>query len=81
MLAAAPAIAQTVGVNDDGSAPDNSAMLDVKSSSKGMLVPRLLASQRLNIANPATGLLVYQMDAESGFYYNSGTPGSPVWSY
>lgn len=36
--------AQNVGINADGSAPDNSAMLDVKSSSKGLLPPRMTLS-------------------------------------
>jgi len=34
-------LAQGVAINDDGSTPDNSAMLDVKSSSKGLLIPRM----------------------------------------
>jgi hypothetical protein len=48
-----------VSINTDNSAPDNSAMLDVKSSDKGMLIPRLSQSQILAISNPADGLLVY----------------------
>ncbi|MFN4255444.1 MAG: hypothetical protein ACK4Q5_10605 [Saprospiraceae bacterium] len=60
--------AQSVGVNDDNSVPDASAMLDVKSSSKGMLVPRLTAAQRTGIANAATGLLVFDTDSESFWF-------------
>ncbi|NVO19894.1 MAG: hypothetical protein HXX13_09340 [Bacteroidetes bacterium] len=47
-----------VGINTDQSEPDNSAMLDVKSSTRGMLVPRMTFAQRNSIANPAEGLQV-----------------------
>ena len=65
-------LAQNVGINDDGSAPNNSAMLDVKSTSKGFLIPRMTEAQRIAIATPATGLLVYQNDGAQGFYYYDG---------
>jgi hypothetical protein len=48
-----------VAVNADGSAPDNSAMLDVKSANKGALIPRMTQAQMLAISNPANGLQVY----------------------
>jgi uncharacterized protein (TIGR02145 family) len=54
--------AQNVGINEDGSSPDSSAMLDVKSTTKGMLVPRLTAAQIEAIANPADGLQAYNTD-------------------
>jgi hypothetical protein len=60
-------------------APDGSAMLDVTSTTKGLLAPRMTAVQRAAIGTPATGLVVYQTDATAGFYYNAGTPGSPSW--
>jgi len=65
--------AQSVGINTDNSAPDNSAMLDVKATNKGLLMPRLTAIQRTAIAVPATGLLVYQTDGTAGFYYYNGS--------
>jgi hypothetical protein len=71
--------AQNVGVNSDGSNPDLSAMLDVKSNNKGLLVPRMTMLEMLAIANPATGLLAFVTDNPSGFYYNNGTPASPDW--
>ncbi|MHC1776283.1 MAG: hypothetical protein AB9834_12830 [Lentimicrobium sp.] len=61
-----------VAINTDGSAPDNSAMLDVKSSGKGILIPRLTASQRTAIASPAEGLLVYDTGMGGFYYYHSG---------
>ncbi len=61
--------AQNVGINDDGDLPHHSAMLDVRSTNKGMLVPRLDIVQRDSIHRPATGLLIYQTDSIPGFYY------------
>ncbi len=71
--------AQNVSINADGSAPDASAILDVKSITKGILAPRMTASERGAILSPATGLLVYQTDGSTGFYTNTGTPLIPVW--
>ena len=68
-----------ISINTDGAAPDSSAMLDIKSTSKGMLVPKMTKTQRLAIAGPATGLLVYQTDEPAGFYFNAGTPVAPNW--
>ena len=65
--------AQGMAVNTTGTAANTSAMLDVQSTTQGMLVPRMLSSQRAAIASPATGLLVYQTDGTPGFYYYSGS--------
>ncbi len=51
--------AQSVGINADGSAPDNSAMLDVSSTSKGFLPPRMTDVQRDAISNPVAGLVIW----------------------
>lgn len=75
------ASAQNVAINTDGSTANSSSMLDIKSTTKGVLIPRMTAAQKAAITTPATGLLVYQTDGTSGFYYNSGTPASPVWQY
>jgi hypothetical protein len=71
---------QGVAINNDNSAPDASAMLDVKSTTKGMLAPRMTQAQRNAIINPATGLTIYQTDGGTGLYYNAGTPAIPAWS-
>ena len=71
---------QNVVVTDDNFyTSDTSAMLDIKSVSKGLLIPRLTLAEKGNISNPATGLLIFQTDGTAGFYYNSGTPASPNW--
>ena len=51
-----------VGINTDGSAPDASAMLDVKSTSKGFLPPRMTILERDAISTPAEGLVIYNTD-------------------
>jgi hypothetical protein len=79
LLLASPAFAQGVGINATGAAADTSALLDVNSTAKGMLAPRMTAVQRAAIALPATGLLVYQTDGTPGFYYNIGSAGAPNW--
>nr|NQU89908.1 DUF1566 domain-containing protein [Bacteroidota bacterium] len=68
-----------VSINTDGSDADASAMLDVKSNTSGVLIPRMTQTQREAISNPATGLLVFQLDPVPCFFYNAGTPGTPVW--
>lgn len=53
--------------------PDASAQLDITSSTKGLLMPRMTLSQRNAIASPATGLLIFQSDVNTGFYYYSSS--------
>jgi len=60
-----------VGINTDDTNPDPSAMLDVKSTDKGMLIPRLTSAQREAISNPATGLLVFDTETESFWFKGS----------
>jgi hypothetical protein len=71
LLISASAFAQNVGINADGSSPDASAMLDVKSTTKGFLAPRV--SSTGDITSPATGLLVYQTGGTPGYYYYNGS--------
>lgn len=80
IVAYQPSYSQGVAINSDNSAPDPSAMLDVKSTTRGLLCPRMTLAQRNAIANPATGLTIYQTDALPGLYFNFGTPALPVWT-
>lgn len=75
-----------VAINSNGANPNASAMLDISSSNKGLLIPRVYLSSLVDdatIPSPATSLLVYNTNANLakgvGFYYNAGTPGSPNW--
>ncbi|MCF8234645.1 MAG: hypothetical protein K9G67_06695 [Bacteroidales bacterium] len=67
-----------VAINKDGSEPDASAMLDVQSTEKGMLVPRMTEAERDAISDPAKGLLIFCTD-DNNFYMNKGTAGTPDW--
>jgi len=63
---------QSVSISSSGAIADTSAILDVSSTTKGLLIPRMTAQQKAAIVNPATGLLVYQSDGDTGFYYYNG---------
>ena len=82
ILLATAANAQSVGINSDGSTPDASAMLDVKSTTKGLLPPRI-ALTAINSASPVTspaaGLLVYNT-ATAGTAPNNVVPGYYYWN-
>jgi hypothetical protein len=65
--------AQNVAINTDGTSADASSILDVKSTDKGVLVPRMTQAQRNGITTPATGLLIYQTDVTAGFYFYNGS--------
>lgn len=67
--------AQTVVITDDSTyvTGQSSAVLDLKSTSKGLLPPRVTAAQKAAISSPATGLVVYQTDDITGFYYYNGS--------
>jgi hypothetical protein len=55
-------LAQGVGINTAGNPPDPSAILDVSSTSQGLVPPRMSTTQRNNILNPVSGLMVYNTD-------------------
>jgi len=65
-----------VAINTDNSAPAASAMLDVKATGLGFLAPRMTFAQRP--AAPATGLMIYQTDADPGYYYFDGAAWQKV---
>jgi hypothetical protein len=65
--------AQTDNVGIGTTQPDNSAILDLSSSNKGFLLPRMSETQRLEIKSPAQGLQVFQTDAKSGLYIFDGS--------
>ena len=58
--------------------PDGSSVLDVSSTDKGFLFPRMTTVQRDAIISPAKGLTIYNLD-EDCLQINSGTPSSPDW--
>ncbi len=54
-----------VAINSDGAPPNPSAMLDVKSSIKGFLPPRMTTAEREAISNPVEGLVIYNTDSKT----------------
>ena len=72
VLMTVSAVRAQVAINTDGSNPNSSAMLDVKSDTAGILIPRMTAAQRDAISSPAQGLLVYVTD-DNTFYFYTGS--------
>lgn len=70
--------AQKANVGIGTTQPDESAVLDINSSNKGLLIPRMSLQQRNSIQNPANGLMVYQTDLLSGFYFYDGKEWKPL---
>jgi hypothetical protein len=62
--------AQNVGIGT--TTPNAAAALDITATGKGLLIPRLDSAARVGIANPPTGLMVFQTSPRVGFYYYAG---------
>jgi hypothetical protein len=76
--------AQGVGINT--TSPDPSAALDIQSTNKGILIPKVALTHltdKTTIANPANSLMVYNTNVNltygAGYYFNEGTANSPSW--
>jgi hypothetical protein len=67
--------AQSQNVGIGTATPNASALLDVTSTTRGLLIPRMTSAQRLAITTPAAGLMVYETTTASFWFYN-GT----VWN-
>ncbi len=68
-----------IGINKSGALPDASAMLDIQSDNKGLLIPRMVItdpdSDLIPVVSPTTGLLIYNtgsLQVSEGFYSWSG---------
>ena len=85
--AAATGLMAQVAINTTGAAPGGNAMLDLQSTTKGLLIPRMTSAQRTSLSTfaPAPvsstldGLLVYQTDStgqtpQGYYYYDNSTP-------
>ncbi|MEM9930233.1 MAG: hypothetical protein AAF840_10470, partial [Bacteroidota bacterium] len=70
LLASALTYAQ-VAINTTGAPPDTSAMLDVSSSDKGILIPRMDSTSRTAILQPDNGLTVYDTTTTTFWYYDN----------
>jgi hypothetical protein len=70
VLAFTQAQAQSVGIAATASTPDASSILDVKSTTKGMLIPRMTTTEKNAIPAKATGLMVYDNTLNQFSYWN-----------
>ena len=76
LLAAAVCTAQGVGIGT--SSPNASAQLDISSSARGLLIPRMDSNAVKAIGSPATGLMVYDT-SRNELMVNTGTAAVPNW--
>lgn len=83
LMADQDAAAQSVGISSSSITPDASSILELRTTSKGLLIPRLTTTERDNIPAAATGLMIYNTSTGKFNYYNgsawislfSGTAG------
>ncbi|MDO7849897.1 hypothetical protein Q5H92_26290 [Hymenobacter sp. M29] len=81
MLVLLPVAAAHAQIGVGTTTPDAKSALDIRATDKGLLIPRLTATQRTSITNPPQGLMVYQTDGtasggtQTGFWYYAGTGG------
>lgn len=71
--------AQWMLINQNGGSPDGSAALELQSTDRGFLAPRLTTTQMNGISSPAAGLLIYNTDS-SGFFFNNGSGWASISS-
>lgn len=62
-----------IGTGGARPSANDSAVLELESTSKGFLLPRMTMAQRFAISSPVAGLMVYQTDGISGLYIYTGS--------
>ena len=72
-FAGAISVVSQVAINSDGSAPDNSAMLDVSSTTDGVLLTRMTSADRDAISLPETGLIIFNTEVQLLQVYNGSS--------
>ena len=89
ILASSSLLAQNIGINATGAAPDGSALLDISSVGSpnmgGLLIPRMTSTQRNSIASPATSLLLFNTTTDQFQYWDGANwqafiPSGRTWS-
>jgi len=70
-------LSQGVAINENAADPHASAVLDVSSTEKGLLIPRMSTNERTSISNPAKGLMVFDNDL-SQFWFFDGTSWTAI---
>jgi hypothetical protein len=74
-------LGQSVGIGETSFEPSESAALEIRATQKGILIPKLTDQQRNNISNPVEGLLIYQVNLVTGFYYFNGSSWERLGSF
>ena len=74
-------LGQSVGIGETSFEPSESAALEIRATQKGILIPKLTDQQRNNITNPVEGLLIYQVNLVTGFYYFNGSSWERLGSF
>lgn len=79
-------IAQGVAINEDGAAPDASAMLELKSTEQGFLPPRMTEAERDAIVDPTEGLTIYNTTENclqwwNGNFWYDACGNNPILDY
>ena len=72
LLVSVSSFSQGVAINTSNAIPDSSAILDISSYTKGVLIPRLRTNERQSISGPAEGLLVYDINTYSFWFFRLG---------
>lgn len=69
-----------VGINQ--TAPNTSSLLDIVSTTKGILIPRMTTTQMNAISSPSLGLLIFNIDSSAtGHPYAYYDLGNTIWKY
>ncbi|MGG9972477.1 hypothetical protein ACQ33O_11845 [Ferruginibacter sp. SUN002] len=74
-----PVFSQNIAINATGNQPDTSAMLDISSTTKGLLIPRMTTTEQNAVPLPASGLILFNT-TDNAIKVNTGTSGTPSWS-
>ena len=77
-LTAQPVVGEDGGMGIGGPGIDPSALLDLQSTTRGFLMPRMTTAQRDAIENPAPGMIFYNTDL-GAFQVNNGSGDEPIW--
>lgn len=60
----------STAMDANGAAPHQSALLDIKSTTKGVLIPRMTTNQRNAIVSPSLGLIVYDITTKGLWFFD-----------
>ncbi len=85
ILSYSAGFSQNIGINATGTPPHASAMLDISSTNRGLLIPRMTSAERIAITTPGRGLLVFDTDNNSFWFYTGAawsqmSVGSNGWN-